>query len=561
MGLLKKRSFIKGVRSSITHKHDSSSIHHTSLISLSSEEFDGEESLKVESSSFKKKIRDEDNYCLDESDGLDLNKICDNIPQYSKSDLVVCEHLGKGAFSDVFEVKVMVVKETQTAAGDNLDRLIEAKFASNNAVEEDDGDDLDKEIDAMFGSLPSNKNAPKVGNRSLACYVSSLAQKNITEVDGDEDDLDLEIDAIFGASPGINYTPKPNKVVNRSFSSRIEVPKVMNRRLGGLRSSSRRATSDRGVLSTSMSMGNLPSAAGQPKRQQMKFAMKCLRPQIRANLEQFEIGIEDLVHETAMLASLDHPNIVKIHGRAACGDNSFHRSNGYFILLDRLADTLDVRIDRWKKNMPDMKNSLLLTQMKTASSIADAIAYLHSKNIVFRDLKPDNVGFDSMGVLKLFDFGFAISVDEEPSDSSDEGPTHESHLLYDKCGTPRYMAPEVALQEGYSFPADVYSFGILLWEICALKKPWSYVKSADEYHKAVFEKGARPKLKKCWPQVVTDIMTNCWSSSPSERPTMDVVKSIFVAHVREVASSQQSRQQQSNVGVRSLRQSFRRFTD
>jgi serine/threonine protein kinase len=96
------------------------------------------------------------------------------------------------------------------------------------------------------------------------------------------------------------------------------------------------------------------------------------------------------------------------------------------------------------------------------------MAYLHNKMIVFRDLKPANTGFDSRGVLKLFDFGFALCT-AAPTVKLDDGK--EPHLLYDKCGTPRYMAPEVGLEMGYCFTADVHSFGILLWRICALKKP------------------------------------------------------------------------------------------
>ena len=82
-----------------------------------------------------------------------------------------------------------------------------------------------------------------------------------------------------------------------------------------------------------------------------------------------------------------------------------------------------------------------MTQIKIACSIADAMSYLHSKKIVFRDLKPANVGFDSSGVLKLFDFEFAIGVDEPPKSpsmcSGNSEITEELHLLYDRCGTPR----------------------------------------------------------------------------------------------------------------------------
>jgi len=273
------------------------------------------------------------------------------------------------------------------------------------------------------------------------------------------------------------------------------------------------------------------------------LAMKCLRPQLRSNAEQFLIGVEDLVHETAMLASLEHPNIIKLHGRAgasvsSCSDRSipasFSLSDGYFILLDKLKDTLDDRVKLWEKSNLSNKSLPNITQVRTSMTLADALSYLHSKNICFRDLKPANVGFDSTGVLKLFDFGFAVEMDKPNAADGEEG------LLYDKCGTPRYMAPEVGLEQGYALPSDVYSFGILLWEICALAKPFGKVKSATEFHKTVFTKGARPKITKSWPPVLKELMASCWSTVVSDRPEMPYVKSTLAAHVEDLTKNPQT---------------------
>ena len=215
-----------------------------------------------------------------------------------------------------------------------------------------------------------------------------------------------------------------------------------------------------------------------------------------------------------------------------------------------------------------------MTRVRTAFAIADAMSYLHSRRIVFRDLKPANVGFDAAGVLKLFDFGFAIGVDEEPEsdpanppcseksygeEGDDESQQQLPHLLYDRCGTPRYMAPEVGLAIGYSLPADVYSFGILLWEICALKKPFGHVRSADEFQRTVFEKGIRPKMTggRAWPEDLTDLIAGCWSADPGGRPAMSLVKSTLAAHARGL-----SMREDKDGGRGSMRSSsmFRRFT-
>jgi len=78
---------------------------------------------------------------------------------------------------------------------------------------------------------------------------------------------------------------------------------------------------------------------------------------------------------------------------------------------------------------------------------------LHSHGILFRDLKPDNVMIDAEGHVKLIDFGFAKKLGNQLK-------------AYTNCGTVGYVAPEVlAGSSGYSYPADIWSFGILLVEL------------------------------------------------------------------------------------------------
>ncbi|KAL7532790.1 hypothetical protein ACHAXR_004850 [Thalassiosira sp. AJA248-18] len=476
----------------------------------------------------------------------------DSIPQYSKSELMIRKHLGKGSFSDAYEVSVMVTVEDDAedkldvSDKDDLDRLIEAKFAGNSKkntqdnkedlirnlhsstvarfhneiIQEGEEDDLDKQIDEMFGS----------SNHTLTEAIQEDGEDETIQED-EEGDLDKEIDDLFGDMFGSsNIVPtkiNPQEKGTAEKSKQDFRPgRVMPRGI-------RRKTIDNGV-SASFCISKTTSKSVQ--KRQMTYAMKCLRPQIRSDVSQFIIGVEDLVHETAILASLDHPNIVKLHGRAI--SNSSRLSDGYFILLDKLEDTLEERMGRWKNQGGGSKSPPSVRQLKAACSIADALSYLHSKNIVFRDLKPANVGFDSRGELKLFDFGFAIS--NGPSNEDGVGDCQdESCLLYDKCGTPRYMAPEVYLETGYGLSADVHSFGILLWEICALKKPFAHVKSSNDLHKSVFEKGARPKLSKHWPEVLNETMRCCWGSSPGERPSMKFVRNVLSAHVRDVSMSPQ----------------------
>jgi serine/threonine protein kinase len=89
------------------------------------------------------------------------------------------------------------------------------------------------------------------------------------------------------------------------------------------------------------------------------------------------------------------------------------------------------------------------------------------------------------------------------------------------------MAPEVGNGLGYSLPADVYSFGVLLWEICALKKPFGHIRSSEEFEDKVFHAGERPPLGKHWHNRVKEVMTSCWFVTTTFRPTMVDVTSML----------------------------------
>lgn len=291
-----------------------------------------------------------------------------------------------------------------------------------------------------------------------------------------------------------------------------------------------------------------------------RYAVKFLRKEVTDDPDQYLEGAVDYVIETKLLCSLIHPNIVKLRGLSVSGESGFStgESLGYFLILDRLYDTLKNRIVTWKsqrnkcekmfsrfgsKNKGEKHIQILCEKFQIAFDIAGAFKYLHSKNIVYRDLKPENLGFDVRGDIKLFDFGLAkeISFQQRLPD----GTFH----LSGRTGSLRYMAPEVAQCKPYNITVDSYSFSVLLWHMLSLKTPFKGYNEAVHARKVV-NGTTRPKISDSWPSSIRHLLESGWSRNSTERPSFDEMYSTLK---REIMSIR-------NVNTRELSHSRRRST-
>lgn len=108
--------------------------------------------------------------------------------------------------------------------------------------------------------------------------------------------------------------------------------------------------------------------------------------------------------------------------------------------------------------------------------LCGAISFLHSQRVIHRDLKPDNVGFDKTGRLKVFDFDVARVL---PNQANWGDYKNETFKMTKKVGSPRYMSPEVARGEHYNEKTDVYALGLLAYELLSLKRPFDSLTSSD----------------------------------------------------------------------------------
>ncbi|VEU44778.1 unnamed protein product [Pseudo-nitzschia multistriata] len=198
------------------------------------------------------------------------------------------------------------------------------------------------------------------------------------------------------------------------------------------------------------------------------------------------------------------------------------------------------------------KSYLLEERVDVTLQLADALAYLHSKNVMHRDLKPDNIGFDADGILKVFDFDIARVVPTSKlreddfcgEDDSEVFATSSCSLrptkaedevfrMTQKVGSPRYMSPECANREAYNLKADVYSYALLAHQILTLQKPYDDITDED-HDEMVFCRGVRPFVPLGLPSRVRELLSNAWSPTISHRPTMEVVRSVLASERSDV---------------------------
>jgi hypothetical protein len=144
-------------------------------------------------------------------------------------------------------------------------------------------------------------------------------------------------------------------------------------------------------------------------------------------------------------------------------------------------------------------------------------------------------------VVRLFDFGLAREIDQ-----ACKAKGTSMRQITGEAGTPRYCAPEVTRKEGFGLPADVYSFSILLWELCVLQKPFEEYKSPITFERDVVRGGARPSLRKIKSPKIADLIQQGWHDDPNQRPTFTTIRETLErilkgAHDKEIARSNRRR--------------------
>lgn len=275
-----------------------------------------------------------------------------------------------------------------------------------------------------------------------------------------------------------------------------------------------------------------------------RFALKTINQQSLSNPTATADAIQGLQGEVDLLSELPpHQNIISLVGLSTDKFEVEEPVKG-FLVLERLTETLDLRLLRWRNrmNIDKKKNSLLknifrrrqsdefeqrIRAAPVALGIAQGMAFLHRQGVLYRDLKSANIGFDYSGSVRIFDFGLARRLDENVNKNG-------KRRLTFCVGNLRTMSPEMYMGTvPYSYPSDVYSFGMLLWQILTLKKPFDQVCRVDQLVDIAIRKRQRPSLKGVHSKAIRDLLTACWDYSPECRPTFAAIVAQLDAESRK----------------------------
>jgi len=197
--------------------------------------------------------------------------------------------------------------------------------------------------------------------------------------------------------------------------------------------------------------------------------------------------------EGELLHRLDHPHIVK------CIEyGTINKKRTYWLSLEYLEARLGFYVGRCR-NVEEENDMLLIF-----SQIASAIRHLHDRNLVHRDICLSNIMLASEKVAKLIDFGLTVPVD--------------SSVLRGRAGTPSYMAPEMIKKWQYIPATDIYSLGVVMYELITGRKPFTGVLPEQRMTSSLNVQPQPPSRMDlyCDPELERLVM-RCMSKEPSKR--------------------------------------------
>lgn len=207
--------------------------------------------------------------------------------------------------------------------------------------------------------------------------------------------------------------------------------------------------------------------------------------------------VERFRREAQAVAGLNHPNIVNVYDWGQSG-------NTYFMAMEFVQGRTLAEVLR-RQGKINQRGAATV-----GAAIADALSYAHRNNVVHRDIKPANILVGDDGSIKVVDFGIARALDA----AHDSGLTQDGAVV----GTATYFSPEQARGESPDLRSDIYSLGVVLYELLAGQPPFSGETALATAYKQVNENPA--PLQRFVADIEVDlnaVVAKCMTKVPSQR--------------------------------------------
>ncbi|MFU8804169.1 MAG: serine/threonine-protein kinase [Bradymonadaceae bacterium] len=249
-------------------------------------------------------------------------------------------------------------------------------------------------------------------------------------------------------------------------------------------------------------------------------------------------GIEDptaaaqLLREAGMTGLLEHPNIVPIY---TLGQSE---NGAPLIVMKRIEGKTWSHYLAHPEELPESAHDdVMVHHLEILMQVCNAVHFAHSRGILHRDLKPDNVMIGEFGEVYVLDWGIAVSLREE---HGERFPL--AREVVSLAGTPVYMAPEMAAGDGPAMGVhtDVYLLGAMLYEIVTGKPPHSG-KTMMQVLFAAY-RGNRPTFGASVPAELVQICTTAMAADPRERfASVEALRKAIAEHLHHRASHELAR--------------------
>ncbi|HKZ77683.1 MAG TPA: serine/threonine-protein kinase, partial [Pyrinomonadaceae bacterium] len=199
----------------------------------------------------------------------------------------------------------------------------------------------------------------------------------------------------------------------------------------------------------------------QDTKLERKVALKILPADVAAHPDR----MKRFVQEARAASSLNHPNIITIH---EIGETA----SGHFIGTEFIdGETLRERMSRGGVELSDTLDIVV--------QVASALTAAHGVGIVHRDIKPENIMLRRDGIVKVLDFGLAKLVEQTPLDAEAETRMQVQTQAGMIVGTVAYMSPEQARGMEVDARTDVFSIGVVMYEMLAGQSPFAGETTSD----------------------------------------------------------------------------------